>query len=134
MTGKMNDTFKKIIVDRWKDEVVYNQRVLFDLAQELHELGWYDEQVWMLIFKTTVEKKRINNIYDFGIMFNIMSEINSGHNGLCTHLKGKAQPFMDTIIKKHYTEDRKWKYDVENRRMRTLQELIDRREECGPND
>lgn len=43
MTGKMNDTFKKIIVDRWKDEVVYNQRVLFDLAQELHELGWYDE-------------------------------------------------------------------------------------------
>lgn len=41
---------------------------------------------------------------------------------------------MDTLIKKHYTEDRKWRYDVENRRMRTLQELIDRREECGPDD
>lgn len=120
MEDKLNNTFKKIIVDRWKDEVVYNQRVLFDLAKELNELGWYDEEVWMLIFKTAVDKKRINNIYDFGLIYNIMCEVNEGCNGHAKKLKGKVQPFMDSILKKHYTEDRKWRFDVEKGRLRTL--------------
>ena len=90
MINRLDGTFKKIMVDRWGDEVVYNQRVLFDLAQELHDLGWYDEEIWMLIFKTAVDKKKINNIYDFGIIYNIMCEVNDGHNGLCPHLKGKV--------------------------------------------
>jgi hypothetical protein len=39
-------------------------------------------------------------------------------------------------LKKQYSEnvDRKWRYDAENRRWRTLQELIDRRDETGPED
>ena len=43
MTTKLNETFKTIIIDKWKAEVVYNQRVLFDLAKELHDLSWYDD-------------------------------------------------------------------------------------------
>jgi len=39
-------------------------------------------------------------------------------------------------LKSHYNEnvDRKWRYDAENHRWRTLQELIDRREETGLED
>lgn len=39
-------------------------------------------------------------------------------------------------MKSHYNEnvDRKWRYDAENHRWRTLQELIDRREETGLED
>jgi hypothetical protein len=39
-------------------------------------------------------------------------------------------------LKRHYNEnvDRKWRYDAENHRWRTLQELIDRREETGLED
>ena len=64
---------------------MYNQRVLFDLAKELHELGWHDKDVWMLIFKTAVDKKKINNVYDFDLIFNIMHEINE-----VDQLKGKV--------------------------------------------
>ena len=74
----------------------------------------------MLIFKTTVDKTRINNVHDFGLIYNIMFEINAGSNGHSENLRGKVQPFMDDILKKHYTEDRKWRYDVENRRLKTL--------------
>ena len=91
--------------------------MLFDLASELHQLGYYDKEVWMLIFKTTSEKTRINNTHDFDLILNIMHEVNS-----LPELKGKAQPFIDTFLKKQYSEniDRKWRYDAENRRFRTL--------------
>lgn len=132
MLERLDSFYKKVILDRWKDEVVYNQRVLFDLATELNLIGWYDKEVWMLIFKTTAEKKRINNTHDFDLILNLMHHVNTN----VPALKGKAQPFIDTFLKKQYSEnvDRKWRYDAENRRWRTLQELIDRRDETGPLD
>jgi hypothetical protein len=90
MKEKLNNTYKKIIMDRWKDEVVYAQRVLFDLAHELQQLGWFDKDVWMLIFKTTVEKTRINNTHDFNLILNIMHDVNNGSDNRCKHLKGKV--------------------------------------------
>ena len=136
ITEKLNTQFKKVIVDRWKDEVVYNQRVLFDLATELHHIEWFDKDVWTLICKTTSEKSRINNTHDFDLILRLMTDINTGCNGKCKHLKGIATKFIETFLKKHYNEnvDRKWRYDAENRRWRSLQELIDRREETGQND
>jgi len=91
MLDRLNNFYKKIIVSKWKDEVVYQQRVLFDLAAELDKIGWYDKEVWMLIFKTTAEKKRINNTYDFDLILNLMHHVNTN----VPALKGKAQPFID---------------------------------------
>lgn len=36
MLDKLTTQFKQVILDKWKSEVIYNQRVLFDLASELH--------------------------------------------------------------------------------------------------
>jgi len=85
MIERLNNQYKKVIIDKWKDEVVYQQRMLFDLASELHQLGYYDKEVWMLIFKTTSEKSRINNTHDFDLILNIMHEVNA-----LPELKGKA--------------------------------------------
>lgn len=97
--------------------MVYNQRVLFDLASELHQIGWYDKEVWTLIFKTSVDKTRINNTHDFGLILNIMHEVDA-----TPELKGQAKPHIEAFLKKHYTEniDRKWRYDSENLRWRSL--------------
>lgn len=54
-----------VILPFWDKEVRYNQRTLFDLARELDNIMWYDEDVWTKIFDTAVEKKKINNSYDF---------------------------------------------------------------------
>lgn len=51
-------------------------------------------------------------------------------------MKGVLGKHIEGFLKKHYDDnvDRKWRYDAENRRWRSLQELIDRREETGPDD
>ena len=40
------------------------------------------------------------------------------------------QPKIDELLKRHYTEDRRWRYNAEKCEWRPLQELIDRREEA----
>lgn len=63
--------------------MIFNQRVLFDLASELHQLGWFDKEVWTLIAKTTHEKKKINNTHDFNLILNLLNDVNSGGDGKC---------------------------------------------------
>jgi hypothetical protein len=134
MVDWLNNHYKKVILKKWKREVVYHQRLLFDLATELHALKYYDEEIWMKIFDTTMNKSKISNTHDFNLILNIMHEINDDKLGNAPHLKGKVQPFIDTFVQKHYTEDRKWRYDVDNKRWRTLPELIARREESKQTD
>ena len=65
MRDLLNSHFKKVILKFWEAEVRFNQRTLFDLARELDNIEWYDEEVWTLIFSTAVTKKRINNLHYF---------------------------------------------------------------------
>ena len=79
MKELLDKYFKKhVILGMWEKEVRYNQRVLFDLARELDEIQWYDEEVWTKIFDTAVEKKKINNLYDFKLIHNLCHKINNG--------------------------------------------------------
>ena len=50
MRDLLNSHFKKVIIKFWESEVRYNQRTLFDLAKELDNIEWYDEEVWTKIF------------------------------------------------------------------------------------
>jgi len=75
----LNTHFKKqVILAYWEKEVRFNQRTLFDLAKELDHIEWYDEEIWTKIFDTAVEKKKINNLYDFKLIHNLMHKLNSG--------------------------------------------------------
>jgi len=47
---------------------------------------------------------------------------------------GQFTEQIDKMIEKHYTVDRKWRYCVEKRDWRSLQELIDRRDICKRED
>ena len=55
---------------------MYNQRTLFDLAKELDNIGWYDEEVWNLIVDTTIHKKRLGNTHDFHTILTILTRMN----------------------------------------------------------
>ena len=74
---KLDTHYKGVMLKKWGDEVVFNQRTLFDLAKELDNIGWYDEEVWTQIFDTALHKKRINNTYDFDLILSIMKKMNS---------------------------------------------------------
>ena len=41
---------------------------------------------------------------------------------------------LEDLIRKHYTEDRKWRYSLEKADFNSLQDLIDRREDCKRED
>ena len=48
----------------------------------------------------------------------------------CPHFYQKLQPRIDELLKRHYTQDREWRYNADKCEWRPLQELIDRREEA----
>lgn len=76
MREKLDSQFKKVILDKWDSEVVYHQRVLANLAGELYNLQWFDEDVWMKIIKTSIHKERIQNQYFFIDMHRAFKGIN----------------------------------------------------------
>ncbi len=85
--------------------------MLFGLAKEFHHLGYYDEELWEMIVKTAIDKKKINNTHYFEIIVKCMSEINAMPGN---PMEGKLQTKIDDLAKKHYTDNRKWRFDLEN--------------------
>merc|ERR1712151_325155 len=74
---KLDTHYKSVIMKKWRDEVDFNQRTLFDLAKELDYIGWYDEEVWTKIFETACHKNKINNTHDFHLILSIMKKMNN---------------------------------------------------------
>lgn len=129
---KLLDTqFKKVLLDKWNAEVVYNQRVLFGLVSEFHSLGYYDEELWTKIVDTAINKTKINNTHFWQTIYETMCEMNDDEK--CPMHK-KLTSKIDELVKKHFTKDREWRYSLEKRGMRSLQDLIDSREESKIDD
>ena len=76
VTDKLDSHYKKVILDKWKDEVVYNQRTLYDLAKELDNLGWYDEEVWTLLIDTAIHKNTVQNTHFLHSLLTTMNRMN----------------------------------------------------------
>jgi len=101
--------------------------LLCGLANELHDLEWYDEEVWTKIVQTAARKKKIQNLHIFIDLHKHMVMLNNDKD---KPFYGKFNGEIDTYMKKHYNQDRKWKYDAEKLHKNSLQDLIDRREEA----
>ena len=48
---KLNDLHKPLLIAKWKDEATYHQRLLYRMCKLFHELEYYDEEIWSLLFK-----------------------------------------------------------------------------------
>ena len=114
MRDLLDNFFKnKVILAYWDGEVKHNQRCQFDLARELDNIEWYDEEVWTKMFDLAVNKKKINNIYDFMMIHKLMVKYNNAApDTKYAHLNGKFSKQIERLIEKHYTTDREWKYDA----------------------
>jgi hypothetical protein len=107
----LKNQYKKVLLEKWDDEVIYNQRVLFGLVEEFHHLGYFDEELWTKIVDTAIGKKKINNTHYWATIYETLRKIDTDES--CP-LKGKFTSKIDELVKKHYTEDRKWRYNLEN--------------------
>ena len=125
-----------VLLAYWEKEIRHNQRVLFDLAYELDQFQWYDEEIWTKIIDTSVWKKKINNSHDFKLIHNLIYKLNRGGGPQSPfgHLEGKFEEQLERLIARHYTENRQWKYDLERRDLRPYHQLIARRDECKQDD
>lgn len=127
MIEMLDNTLKKVILDRWDAEILWNQRVHLDLIFELHHIRWYDQDVWDKLIPVLMWKKKINAFKDFVKVHQTLCYMNEDkeHCPMAGQLGSQIQAFMD----KHYTEDRKWKYCDKRRIEKPLKELIARRDE-----
>lgn len=130
MRQLLDSHLKPVILSKWADEVEYNQRVLFNLMQEMDHLEYYDEQIWQHCFQTVSNKKRINNLTFFSYFNEVIRRLN-------TDPKSPFFKKLDEHLKKlktHYTADRKWRYDFEGGHMYSLDEMIAKRDTAKQDD
>ena len=83
---------------------------MFGLAEEFINLEYYDKELWDLIIDTAIKKQKINNTHYFNTILNAFHHLNN--NDKCTFHK-TMQPKIDELLQRHYTEDRKWRYDAD---------------------
>lgn len=98
---------------------------------ELLNLKYYDEDVWKQITDTMCRKHKINNLYYASYFYETMIKLNNDPNN--PNFK-KFDEKIELFAKKYFNEDRRWRYNVEEGRFRTLEELIERREESKQDD
>jgi hypothetical protein len=65
LRSMLHNHFKEPIVAKWRAEVEYNQRVLYNLMVEFEHINYEDEEIHKLMFTTICRKKRINNLTFF---------------------------------------------------------------------
>ena len=98
---------------------------------EMDHLEFYDKELWQACFDTIGHKKRIQNLTFLAFYNEVMTKLN-------TDPKSPFFKKLDDNIKqlkdKHYNANREWRYDFDAGRMRTLEELIGRREEAKIDD
>jgi len=104
MIEKLNNEFKKVMLDKWKAEVVYNQSTLFGLVGEFDKIGFYDTELWNMIIDTAINKKKINNTHNFQILHRTLTKMNK--NEELPDFHNKIQDKIDELVKKHVTTDR----------------------------
>jgi hypothetical protein len=91
--------------------------VLFGLAEEFHFLKYYDEELWTKLIDSAIQKRKINNTHYFKAIHASISDINEDPS---SGLQGKFTGKIDELVKKHYSADRKWRYDLEKRDFKSL--------------
>lgn len=101
--------------------------MLFGLAKEFHNLKYYDEELWELIVETAINKKKVNNLHYFAILYETLGEFDT--NDDCP-LKGRFTARREDFVKRHYTGDRKWRYSLaDGGHWFSLKEMQDKRED-----
>lgn len=126
MHKKMDEVYKKYILEKWTRDATYNQRFAYELMQEMDFLEYYDVDIWMKLHDDILHKKKINNLHYYKAYYENFTKCN---NDPKNPLFKKLDKALQVLTTKHYTEDRKWRYSLEDGgRMRTLEELVETRE------
>lgn len=117
---------KDRILKVWDEQILYNQRMMYILIQEFDKLNYRNEDIDMKLIKTINTKQKIQNIYFFEEFHNFFHNINE--NPKSPHY-GKLGEEIKTFETKFYNKDFQWRYNLEERRIRTHKEVVARRDE-----
>lgn len=49
ITKKIDEVYKPVLLQKWKAEATYHQRLMYKLVKEFDFIGYYDEELWMKI-------------------------------------------------------------------------------------
>jgi hypothetical protein len=98
---------------------------------EMHELKYYDKEIWTLMSESVGKQGKIQNVYFFENFHQIMSKLNTDPSSPLFELMTAD---IEAFVKKHYNKNRAWRYNLEEARMRTYQELVANRDNCNEAD
>jgi hypothetical protein len=122
---KFDRLYKPRILAVWDEQVLFNQRVMINLIEELTAINYYDEEIYLKIMDSIIQKNKVQNIYFFDEFYNFFHNVNENPKfTLYQKLDDRIKAFED----KHLVEDFRWKYDSEERRLKTHVEMVANRD------
>jgi hypothetical protein len=125
MIEKFDKIYKPRLLQIWDEQVLFNQRTMISLIKELTEINYYDEEIYSKILDSIIQKNKVQNLYFFDIFYNFFHNVNENPKfTLYQKLGDKITAYED----KHYTEDMRLRYDIEERRLRTHLEMVANRD------
>jgi hypothetical protein len=101
------------------------------MVEYFTELEYYDVDIWNKIIETIKHKKKIANLHFFSCFWEKFSNMNKDPNN---PFFKKMDDILDHMKKRHFNNDRNWRYNLEEGRWRTYDELVARREESKYED
>lgn len=130
MRQKLNTFYKPFLMAQWDPKAKQNQRILVSLAEQFVNLSWYDEDIWNLLIDSVLSKKKIQNIYFLDSLLHSFDEVNTDPESPFYNKLGPKISEMRKFIK----TDFRWRYNFTERRFRTYEELVARRDDCAYGD
>ena len=118
---KLNTIWKRIILLRWKPELLYVYKLMHDIYGYFEKFGYWDKELWEL-FLAVVNNTKNNRIQAYLIKdYELFHRMNSNkENPFYGKLGELIEKFKNEIITKH----KDWDYDVEEMRPLRYDEWI----------
>lgn len=104
----INHWKQPVILDKWHEEITYNQRTLHDLFVELDNLKIYDKDLWMKAFETLNQKKKLKNLHFFAFFHQMMVKLNTEPT---SPMHGELDEVIAKYKERHYVINREWRYN-----------------------
>jgi len=117
--------FKPIIVLHFASSFKYEVKNMLLLFNSMHNMFYYDQEVWDLILESFISRKYIKNIDLLRNIYETLSVIQEGGN-FYRDLTPELEHFKSIF---EIRPDLKWRYNVEEKRTYSYQELKARRED-----
>lgn len=99
----LTEVLKPVLLEKWKAEATYHQRLLYKICRDFYDLKYFDEDIWTQLIFDIGHKSKINNLHFFDCFWNNLQTMNKDPKN---PFFGKINETLKAMETKHFNRDR----------------------------